>query len=145
MGAISKKLASRFRKAKKQFAGLLRRQATADFAQVPRDVQSVEALVRSGHDPLHAAYVAAQNFTSFFAESVSQFPEFAPYRRVVGPAQDEYLPSGPPMSPLTLSPRQHGPEASDRTLGLLAGHQRQSLRLLPCFPFQNGQKGQSSP
>ena len=102
MGVISKKLASRFRKAKRQL-GELRRQAAADFAQVPKDVNGVAALVRSGHDPLHAAYVAAQNFTSFFAEAVSPFPEFGPYCRVVGPAQDEYLPSRPPLSPLTLS------------------------------------------
>jgi hypothetical protein len=102
MGAISKKLASRFRKARRQL-GEMRRQVTADFAQVPQDVNGVEALVRSGHDPLHAAYVAAQNFTSFFAEAVSQFPEFDPYCRIVGPAQDEYMPSSPPMSPLTLS------------------------------------------
>src|SRR4051794_564864 len=102
MGAISKQLASRFHKAKRQL-GEMRRQVTADFAQVPRDVQGVEALVRSGHDPLHAAYLAGQNFTSFFAEAVSQFPEFDPYCRVVGPAQDEYLPGGPPMSPLTGS------------------------------------------
>jgi hypothetical protein len=56
MGAISKKLASRFRKAKRQL-GSLQRQATAEFAQVPKDVRSVEALIRSGHDPLHAAYI----------------------------------------------------------------------------------------
>src|SRR3954453_8774056 len=70
MGVIGNKLASRFRKAKRHL-GDLRRQAAVDFAQVPRDVKGVEALVRSGHDPLHAAYVAAQNLTSFFAESVS--------------------------------------------------------------------------
>src|SRR3954454_11380419 len=102
MGVIGKKLASRFRKARRQL-GDLRRQAAADFAQVPGDVQGVEALVRSGHDPLHAAYVAAQNFTSSFAEAVSQFPEFDPYAQVIGPAQDEYMPSSPPMSPLTMS------------------------------------------
>src|ERR1044071_9711491 len=102
MGVISKKLASRFRKAKKQFAGL-RRQAAVDFAQVPRDVKTVQALVRSGHDPLHAAYVAAQNFTSFFAEAVSPFPEFDPYCQIVGPAEEEYMPSSPPLSPLTMS------------------------------------------
>jgi hypothetical protein len=102
MGDISKKLASRFRKAKRQL-GELRRQATADFAPVPKDVKGVEVLVRSGHDPLHAACIAAQNFTSFFAEAVSQFPEFDPYCQIVGPAQDEYMPGGPPMSPLTMS------------------------------------------
>src|SRR5450755_224795 len=100
MGDISKKLASRFRKAKKQL-GDLRRQAAADFGQVPRDVKTVQALVRSGHDPLHAAYVAAQNFTSFFAEAVSQFPEFDPYCQIVGPAEDDYMPDAPPLSPLT--------------------------------------------
>jgi hypothetical protein len=102
MGVISKKLASRFRKAKKQ-VGDLRRQAATDFAQVPKDLKSVEGLVRSGYDPLHAAYIAAQNFLSFFAEAVSQFPEFDPYCQIVGPAQDEYIPSSPPMSPLTMS------------------------------------------
>jgi hypothetical protein len=89
MGVISKKLASRFHKAKKQ-VGDLRRQAAADFAKVPKDVKSVEALVRSGHDPLHAAYIAAQNFTSFFAEAVSQFREFDPYCEIVGTAEVEY-------------------------------------------------------
>ena len=84
MGVISKKLASRFRKAKKQL-GDLRRQVAADFAKVPRDVKAVKALVRSGHDPLHAAYIAAQNFTSFFAEAVSQFPEFDPYCKSSAP------------------------------------------------------------
>src|SRR5580692_11279514 len=102
MGAIGKKLASRFRKARRQL-GELRRQAAADFAQAPRDVKGVEALVRSGHDPLHAAYIAAQNFSSFFAEAVSQFPEFDPYCQIVGPAEEEYMPGGPPMSPLTRS------------------------------------------
>src|ERR1700745_1903868 len=102
MGAISKKLTSRFRRAKRQL-GDLRRQAAADFAQVPKDVKTVQAWVRSGPDPLHAAYVAAQNFTSFFAEAVSPFPEFDPYCKIVGPAQDEYMPSSPPMSPLTMS------------------------------------------
>jgi len=102
MGVISTKLASRFRKAQRQLGGL-RRQAAADFAQVPKDVKSVEALVRSGRDPLHAAYIAAQNFTSFFAEAVSQFREFDPYCKIIGPAEEEYMPDAPPVSPLTRS------------------------------------------
>ena len=103
MGVISKKLASRFRKAKKQ-VGHLRRQVATDFAHVPQDVKSVEALVRSGRDPLHAAYVAAQNFTSFFMEEVTQFPEFDSYWKIYGPAQKEYVPDGPPISPLRRLP-----------------------------------------
>jgi hypothetical protein len=54
MGTISKKLAARFRKAKRHLTDL-RRQAAADFAKVPKDVKGVEALVRSGHDPLDRA------------------------------------------------------------------------------------------
>jgi hypothetical protein len=65
-GSISKKLASRFGKAKKQ-VGDLRRQAATDFAQVPKNLKSVEGLVRSGYDPLHAAYIAAQNLRHFGA------------------------------------------------------------------------------
>jgi hypothetical protein len=101
MGVISKKLASRFRKAKRPL-GDLRRQVAA-FAQVPKDVKSVEALVRSGRDPLHAAYIAAQNFTSFFAETASQFRELDLYCQLVTAAEDEYMPDAPPMSPLTRS------------------------------------------
>jgi hypothetical protein len=74
MGAIGKKLASRLCRAKRQL-GDLRRQLTKDFAPVPRDVKVFETLTQSGLDPLPGAYIAGQNFTSFFAESVSQFPE----------------------------------------------------------------------
>src|ERR1035438_9900565 len=99
MGVIGTKLASDFHKVKNH----LRRQVAADFATVPKDVKSVEALIRSVHDPLLAAYVAAQNFTSFFAEAVSQFPEFGTYCEIVGLAEEEYMPDAPPLSPLTRS------------------------------------------
>ncbi len=102
MGAIGKKLTSRLRLGKSQRGGP-RRQAPAEFFRVPRDVHRVEDLVRSGYDPLLAAYVAAQNFASSFAEAMSEFPELDPYCRIVGPAEREYLPAGPPMSPLTTS------------------------------------------
>ncbi len=102
MGKISKKLANRFRKFR-QSGERLHAQAVRDFAKVPKDVKNVKQLVLSGHDPLHAAYVLAQNLASFFAESVSTFPEFKQYRQIIGPAEDNYLPSGPPHSPLTRS------------------------------------------
>jgi hypothetical protein len=102
MGAISNKLTSRLRKSKKQLADL-RRQVAADFSKIPKDVKAVQAIARSGHDPLHAAYVAAEIFTSYFAEAVSQFPEFEPYCEIVHTAEVEYMPSGPPTGPLTMS------------------------------------------
>ena len=55
------------------------------------------------HDPCHALYVVAQNVASLMAESISEMREAKGYVRIAGGAEDEYLPSGPPMSPLTVS------------------------------------------
>jgi hypothetical protein len=44
-----------------------------------------------------------QNITSVFAECVSVFPELKSYYKTIGDAEDEYMPDGPPMSPLTRS------------------------------------------
>jgi hypothetical protein len=102
MGAISKKLAARFGRPKSQ-RGYPRRQVTRDVFRAPKDVHTVDDLIRSGYHPLLAAYAAAQNFTSFFAEAMSEFPELDPYCRIVAAAEEEYMPDGPPMSPLTRS------------------------------------------
>ena len=75
--------------------------------RIPKDVRSIQHLVdHEEYDPLHAAYISAQNLTSFFAESVSTFSEFDVYAAIVGAAEDEYMPfgpGGPPLSPLTVS------------------------------------------
>jgi hypothetical protein len=102
MGVISNKLATRLRKAKK-LLGELRRQVAEDFSKIPRDLQGKVTLDTPGYDPLHAAYIAAQNFTGFFMEEATQFPEFDSFWKIYGPTQKEYMPSGPPISPLTTS------------------------------------------
>lgn len=103
MGQASRMLANRFRKSRK-FAQQLRKPAKQDAVRIPKDVKSLQQLVEhEGYDPLHAAYIAAQNLTAFFAESVSTFDEFAAYNDIVGAAEDEYMPHGPPLSPLTVS------------------------------------------
>jgi hypothetical protein len=81
----------------------LRRQVAIDFSKIPRDLQGKLTLDTPGYDPLHAAYIAAQNFTGFFMEEVTKFPEFDSYWKIYGPTQKEYMPSGPPISPLTKS------------------------------------------
>ena len=81
MGVISKKLASRLRKAKK-LLGALQRQVVVDFSKVPRDLQGKVTLDTPGYDPLHAAYIAAQNFTGFFMEEVTKFS--AEFERTFG-------------------------------------------------------------
>jgi hypothetical protein len=51
--------------------------------------------------PVHAVYVSAQNLVSFLAENLSELPELKEYCDIVGKAEDEYMPDGPPFSPLT--------------------------------------------
>jgi hypothetical protein len=67
------------------------------------DVPGVEELIGQGLDPVHAAYASVQQITSVFAEGVSRLPEMKAYTGVVAAAEDEYLPDGPPVSPLTRS------------------------------------------
>ncbi|MBI1881170.1 MAG: hypothetical protein HYR94_23570 [Chloroflexi bacterium] len=51
--------------------------------------------------PVHAVYLAAQNTVSFLAEQLSVLPELAEYYDMMVEAEDEYMPDGPPLSPLT--------------------------------------------
>ena len=54
-------------------------------------------------DPCHAIYALAENIASLLSESMSTMSEAKGFVRIVGDAEDEYLPAGPPMSPLTVS------------------------------------------
>src|SRR5205085_1332797 len=67
------------------------------------DMPSIEKFIKDGLDPIHAVYAFVQNITSFFAEGVSRLPEMRKYVKYAGAAEEEYMPSGPPMSPLTAS------------------------------------------
>ena len=55
------------------------------------------------HDPNLAPYIFGQNVASFISESLSEMREAKGYVRIVGDAEDEYMPSWPPMSPLSAS------------------------------------------
>ena len=57
----------------------------------------------AGDDPCHALYALGQNVASLMSESISGMREAKGFVRIVGAAEDEYMPSGPPMSPLTVS------------------------------------------
>lgn len=70
---------------------------------LPGNVRDVEMLIKDGLEPIHAVYAYIQQMTSHFAECVSELPELKAWARAVQKAEDEYLPSGPPMSPLTRS------------------------------------------
>jgi len=101
MGSISRKLAAHFKNVRK-YASEMRRQAKRFRVKIPK-VKTVQQLVEGGDDPLFAVYAAVQNLTSVFSEGVSQFDELQEFYDIIAAAEDEYMPSGPPMSPLTGS------------------------------------------
>ncbi len=70
---------------------------------LPGGIRDIEMLIKDGLDPVHAGYVYIQQMSSYFAEGVSQLPEMKSYAKLAGDAEEEYMPSGPPMSPLTGS------------------------------------------
>ena len=53
--------------------------------------------------PAHAIYIYAQNQVSVMAEQLTALKEMDRFARLISKAQEEYQPSGPPMSPLTPS------------------------------------------
>lgn len=53
--------------------------------------------------PAHAMYVYAEHQISVMSEQLTSLKEMDGFRRLIAKAEDEYLPSGPPMSPLTAS------------------------------------------
>jgi hypothetical protein len=104
MGEISAKLVKRLGRSRKladefrRGAGSIRRSLDALSRGVSTQTSRGDTL-----DPLHAVYVAVQHATSVFSERVSSLAEFKPYYQLVEKAEDEYMPEGPPMSPLTRS------------------------------------------
>ena len=80
-----------------------RRQLRSGLKRVASDIKSPRQLAAEGYDPAHAAYIAAQNYASFFAERVSMLDELNAYCELAGAAEEEYMPGGPPMSPLSTS------------------------------------------
>ena len=101
MGKISKKLKTSFKIWGSQFRKEMAKVKKTFY--IPKTVHDVQPLVKEGYDPLHSVYIALQNTTSVFAECISVLPELKSYYKTVGDAEEEYMPAGPPMSPLTRS------------------------------------------
>jgi hypothetical protein len=57
----------------------------------------------TGFDLAHAAYIYTQNQVSVMSEQLTGLKEMAPFADIISPAEDLYMPSAPPMSPLTTS------------------------------------------
>ena len=54
-------------------------------------------------DPVHGVYAYGQNKLSVFVEQLAQLPALSQLTNAYADAEQEYIPSGPPMSPLTKS------------------------------------------
>jgi hypothetical protein len=57
----------------------------------------------AGFHPAHAAYIYTQNQVSVMSEQLTALKEIAPFADILSKAEDLYMPSAPPMSPLTTS------------------------------------------
>ncbi len=96
MGCISKSLAARLHNSGSYFRQLTEQASEIGGSiRIPKDVKDIKACVEMGFDPVHAAYVSAQNLVSFIAESVSTFDEFEPYYEIV-PRKRSTCPVGHP-------------------------------------------------
>lgn len=76
-------------------------QAKAHAEDLQQSVVKREKL--ADYHPSHALYVYAQNQLAVIAEQISALKELARFEKLIGAAEEEYMPGGPPMSPLTKS------------------------------------------
>jgi len=69
--------------------------------QLQKTVATREDL--AGLHPAHAVYMYALNQVSVMSEQLTALKEMWSFAKLISKAEEEYLPSGPPMSPLTPS------------------------------------------
>ena len=55
------------------------------------------------YDPIHGLYIYGQNQLSVIIEQIAELPILSKLADAYAQSEDEYMPSGPPMSPLTAS------------------------------------------
>jgi len=105
MGSVADKIARKLLSSRGSkvvdLAGWREGRAMALEAGFGDDGQVLDKL--AGHDPCHALYALAENVVFLMAESISGMREAKGFVRIVSAAETEYLPAGPPMSPLTVS------------------------------------------
>lgn len=77
------------------------REGTKNAAELQKSVATRDDL--ADFHPAHALYVHVQNQVSVLAEQLTALPATAKLADRIEAAQDEYMPGGPPMSPLTTS------------------------------------------
>lgn len=104
MSKISEKLIRDLKKAEK-FNRII------DFSEAKRAREAIlnvnSGLIKINRnedlDPSHKVYVQIQNILSYFSEEISVFNEFTEYYDMLEKLDSEFMPSYPPMSPVTAS------------------------------------------
>lgn len=80
----------------------------SDWREAKIQTENVQKTVISKHklteyDPLHGIYIYGQNQLSVLIDLITALPMLDKLVGAYSEAQEEYMPSGPPMSPLTTS------------------------------------------
>ena len=81
------------------------RQQKKETEDLFNQIITTEIAIKTGHDPLHAIYIHTQNLLSSLVEVLQAIPEpsLSRFFNIIEAAHDTYVPSAPPMSPLTNS------------------------------------------
>lgn len=74
-----------------------------EIGRLRNKFNNIENSITPSGDPAFRKYVIGQHMLSLFAESISTHEIASDYYEPVSKAEDEYLPSFPPMSPITKS------------------------------------------
>jgi hypothetical protein len=102
-GPISKKVLSGIEKIQKRKVIDLSQFKEARLSAENLDKTVITDKEMAALDPVHAVYVYAQNKISVLSEQLGGLPELSKLVNAIADAQEEYMPSFPPMSPLTTS------------------------------------------
>lgn len=81
------------------------KQQRRELDQSISGITDTQQAVEEGHDPLYAVYIHAQNLLSVLVEVLQDVPEpsLDRFYNTIATVEEDYMPSGPPMSPLTTS------------------------------------------
>jgi hypothetical protein len=102
MADIAARLIKALRKhEKRKVVDLSEYRAARDEARKVNETLKTESYAEL--HPAHALLVLAQNQISVFVEALTALPELSRFADAIEQAEDEYMPSGPPWSPLTKS------------------------------------------
>lgn len=102
MGIISNKLRKKFQKLDKR--KIINFSELEEIKKKQKEIESIMKInFNEKEDPSHKIYSISQNLLSFLSEEFAPLIEFSDFTDTISDIQEEYMPSYPPMSPLTTT------------------------------------------